>query len=153
MDDCNVCLFINESGCVEELGAGTFVIAETPIRPLWIDDGCDWEAALDTPAAEPFDVAGALTEIAELHVEFVTDDDFYCMACGREWPCATRRAIDTAAWPDCKTTPGEKCVCRAGNPGGCLRERERSRLGPFDVKAEAMAQFKAAAELVRGEGA
>ena len=42
-DDCNVCLFINESGCVEELGAGQFVIAETPIRPLWVDGGCDWE--------------------------------------------------------------------------------------------------------------
>lgn len=45
MDDCNVCLFINESGCVEELGSGSFVIAETPIRPLWVDEGCDWEAA------------------------------------------------------------------------------------------------------------
>lgn len=45
MDDCNVCLFINESGCVEELGRGEFVIAETPIRPVWLDDGCDWEAA------------------------------------------------------------------------------------------------------------
>lgn len=43
MDDCNVCLFINESGCVEELGHGAFVIAETPIRPLWMDEGCDWE--------------------------------------------------------------------------------------------------------------
>ena len=43
MDDCNICLFINESGCVEELGAGSFVIAETPIRPIWGDGGCDWE--------------------------------------------------------------------------------------------------------------
>jgi hypothetical protein len=42
-DDCNVCLFINESGCVEELGHGQFVIAETPIDPIWLDDGCDWE--------------------------------------------------------------------------------------------------------------
>lgn len=55
MDDCNVCLFINESGCVEELGHGSFVIAETPIKPLWVDEGCDWEptdiaAALDGPA-------------------------------------------------------------------------------------------------------
>ena len=46
MDDCNVCLFINESGCVEELGAGAFVIAETPIRPLWVDGGCDWERVI-----------------------------------------------------------------------------------------------------------
>ena len=45
MDDCNVCLFINESGCVEELGAGSFVIAETAINPVWVGDGCDWEVA------------------------------------------------------------------------------------------------------------
>lgn len=44
MGDCNVCLFINESGCVEELGGQIeFVIAETPIRPLWDGEGCDWE--------------------------------------------------------------------------------------------------------------
>jgi hypothetical protein len=42
-DDCNVCLFINESGCVDELGAGTFTIAEVPIKPVWLDEGCDWE--------------------------------------------------------------------------------------------------------------
>lgn len=41
-DECNICLFINESGCVEELSADAFVIAETPIRPLWVDDGCEW---------------------------------------------------------------------------------------------------------------
>lgn len=45
MDDCNICLFINESGVVEELGHGSFVIGETPIRPLWEIDGCDWERA------------------------------------------------------------------------------------------------------------
>jgi hypothetical protein len=44
-DYCNVCLFINESGCVDELGAGTFVIGEHLINPVWIDDGCDWELA------------------------------------------------------------------------------------------------------------
>lgn len=58
-DDCNICLFINESGCAEELTArGTeFVIADTPIRPVWQFDGCDWEptdttlrAALDGAA-------------------------------------------------------------------------------------------------------
>lgn len=43
VDYCNICLFINESGCVDELGAGTFVIGEVPIRPVWVDDGCDWE--------------------------------------------------------------------------------------------------------------
>lgn len=42
-DYCNVCMFINESGCVDELGAGTFVIGEVPIKPLWVDGGCDWE--------------------------------------------------------------------------------------------------------------
>jgi hypothetical protein len=43
-DDCNICLFINESGCVEELGGHQeFVIAETPIKPIWEADGCDWE--------------------------------------------------------------------------------------------------------------
>ena len=43
--DCNVCLFINESGCVEELGlgAGRFVIGEVPIKPVWNSDGCEWE--------------------------------------------------------------------------------------------------------------
>ncbi len=46
-DDCNVCLFINESGCVEELAVrGTRIdLGETPIEPVWIDDGCDWEVA------------------------------------------------------------------------------------------------------------
>ena len=46
-DDCNVCLFINETGCVDELAVkGTsFVIGEHPINPVWIDDGCDWELA------------------------------------------------------------------------------------------------------------
>jgi hypothetical protein len=52
MDDCNVCLFINESGCVEELGAGHFVIGEVPIRPLWIDGGCDWERVPAPTAAQ-----------------------------------------------------------------------------------------------------
>lgn len=45
-DECNVCLFINESDCVEELGGqAVFTIAETPIRPVWHNDGCDWEVA------------------------------------------------------------------------------------------------------------
>lgn len=46
-DYCNVCLFINETGCVDELAVkGTsFVIGEHPINPVWIDDGCDWELA------------------------------------------------------------------------------------------------------------
>lgn len=48
-DDCNVCLFINESGCVEELGHGHFVIAEMPIKPVWVGDGCDWEQATVLP--------------------------------------------------------------------------------------------------------
>ena len=51
MDDCNVCLFLNVSGYVEELGGGAFVIAETPIRPLWVDDGCEWEPV--APPAQP----------------------------------------------------------------------------------------------------
>lgn len=44
-DDCNVCLFINESGWPQELGRGTFTIAETPIEPIYVDGGCDWEVA------------------------------------------------------------------------------------------------------------
>lgn len=44
-DYCNICLSINESGCVDELGSGVFVIGEVPIRPVWVDDGCDWEVA------------------------------------------------------------------------------------------------------------
>ena len=51
MDDCNIVLFINESGCVEELGHGTFVIAETPIRPVWLDEGCDWEPTSLSPTS------------------------------------------------------------------------------------------------------
>lgn len=45
MDDCNVCLFINESGYTEELAVkGTRIdLGETPIRPVWLDDGCEWE--------------------------------------------------------------------------------------------------------------
>lgn len=49
-DECNVVLFINESGCAEELGRGAFVIAETPIEPIWVGDGYEWEpAAAHTP--------------------------------------------------------------------------------------------------------
>ena len=43
VDYCNVCLFINESGCVDDLGAGTFVIGEVPIEPVWVGDGYDWQ--------------------------------------------------------------------------------------------------------------
>lgn len=47
MDDCNICLFINESGCVEELAVrgSRMVLAETPIRPVWLSDDCEWEFA------------------------------------------------------------------------------------------------------------
>jgi len=47
MDDCNVCLFINESGCVEELAVkGTLIdLGETPIDPVWQNDGCDWRVS------------------------------------------------------------------------------------------------------------
>lgn len=46
-DECNICLFINDSGCVEELTSTRTVIdlGETPINPVWLDDGCDWETA------------------------------------------------------------------------------------------------------------
>lgn len=48
MDDCNVCLFLNESGYVMELGPRVErVIAETPIKPVWLDDGCDWDFATE----------------------------------------------------------------------------------------------------------
>lgn len=47
MDDCNVCLFINESDIVNELAVkGTrFTIGEVPIEPVWLNDGCDWKPA------------------------------------------------------------------------------------------------------------
>lgn len=51
-DDCNVSLFINESGCVEELGHGSFVIAETPIEPIWEGEGYDWKPIEPTPHPE-----------------------------------------------------------------------------------------------------
>lgn len=35
--------------------------------------------------------------------------------------------VGRLGWPVCKTTPGQHCVCRAGNPAGCARERERGR--------------------------
>jgi hypothetical protein len=49
LGDCNVCLFINESGCVDELAVkgARFTIGEVPIRPVWIDEGCDWEPVTD----------------------------------------------------------------------------------------------------------
>lgn len=42
---CNICLFINESGCPEELTPrGTeFVVAQTLIEPIWEGDGYDWK--------------------------------------------------------------------------------------------------------------
>jgi hypothetical protein len=47
--ECNVCLFLNESGCIEELALGgypngpRFTIATVPIRPSWEGDGYEWE--------------------------------------------------------------------------------------------------------------
>jgi hypothetical protein len=45
-DDCNVCLFINESGYVGELTPDGedhhFVIADVPFEPVWENDGCSW---------------------------------------------------------------------------------------------------------------
>jgi hypothetical protein len=47
--ECNVCLYLNESGCIEELALGgypngpRFTIATVPIRPSWEGDGYEWE--------------------------------------------------------------------------------------------------------------
>lgn len=46
-DECNVCLFINESGCAEELTPEQdqhteFVLADVPFEPVWENDGCSW---------------------------------------------------------------------------------------------------------------
>lgn len=45
-DDCNVCLFLNESDCIEELmtkGSDTLHLADVPIKPIWDCDGYEWE--------------------------------------------------------------------------------------------------------------
>lgn len=43
--ECNVVLFLNESYCIEESADGkpTFVIARTPIEPVWQGDYFDWK--------------------------------------------------------------------------------------------------------------
>lgn len=44
--ECNVCLFINESGCAEEMTPDLerhyFTIADVPFEPVWESDGCTW---------------------------------------------------------------------------------------------------------------
>lgn len=48
--ECNVCLFINESGyAMEQTPDGEcpeFVIGETPFEPVWENDGCSWRPLL-----------------------------------------------------------------------------------------------------------
>lgn len=45
-DDCNICLFINESGYAAELTPDgedhRFVLADVPFEPVWENDGCSW---------------------------------------------------------------------------------------------------------------
>lgn len=45
-DACNVELFINESGCAEEMTPHgeryEFAIGETPFETVWESDGCSW---------------------------------------------------------------------------------------------------------------
>lgn len=43
--ECNVCLFLNESDCIEESGDGrpTFTIGRTLIEPVWQGDYFDWK--------------------------------------------------------------------------------------------------------------
>lgn len=62
---CNVCLFINESGCVEELTPDgehhDFVIADVPFEPVWENDGCSWRPKpidLESIVADRVDAAG-----------------------------------------------------------------------------------------------
>lgn len=48
--ECQVALFLNESGYVEELlspdaDADEFVIGRTPIEPVWAGDSYDWKPA------------------------------------------------------------------------------------------------------------
>ena len=43
--DCNVCLFLNESDCIEESddSRSTFEIGRKAIDPVWQGDGFDWK--------------------------------------------------------------------------------------------------------------
>lgn len=46
--DCNVALFLNEGGCIPEdaeQSVGRFVLAETPIKPVWTGDTYMWGRA------------------------------------------------------------------------------------------------------------
>lgn len=42
--ECNLCLFLNESDCIEESATDRpeFVIGRTPIEPVWQGDYYDW---------------------------------------------------------------------------------------------------------------
>lgn len=48
--ECQVCLFINESGCAEELTPENerhaFTLAEVAFEPVWENDGCSWRPLL-----------------------------------------------------------------------------------------------------------
>lgn len=43
--DCNICLWLNESDILECTGNLQFEIATTPINPIWMSPGYDWEPA------------------------------------------------------------------------------------------------------------
>ncbi|TIC78793.1 hypothetical protein [Nocardioides sp. GY 10127] len=99
-DDCNVCLFINDSGCPEEFGGNRyFTIAETPIRPVWLVDGCDWEPAtsstdeLERLRATVARVEALCEEDARARRECRALDD-----CG----CSTKDCYECGEWHNCR---------------------------------------------------
>lgn len=48
-DECNVCLFLNESDCIDESAVGkpTFEIGRVPFEPVWQGDYFDWKVPAD----------------------------------------------------------------------------------------------------------
>lgn len=44
--DCNICTWLNEGDILECTGNLQFEIATTPINPIWMSPGYDWEPAL-----------------------------------------------------------------------------------------------------------
>ena len=43
--DCNICTWLNESDILECTGSFSLELAVTPIKPVWVSPGYDWEPA------------------------------------------------------------------------------------------------------------
>jgi len=53
-DDCNTCTWLNDSDILECTGSFTLELAVTPINPIWVGPGYDWEPIRSETGAHAF---------------------------------------------------------------------------------------------------